>query len=83
MQPVGVAQPLGRTDRRREPASAMALDHVFHDGTGLRQSQRSVGDDRRFAERMHGTQRCRRQHRLRIALITPDLVLQAELFEQP
>src|SRR6202171_1705061 len=83
MQPIGVAQPLRRTGGRREPAVAIAIDHVFDDGARLRQRQRSIGDDRRFPERMHGTKRWWRQHGLRIALVAPDLVLQAELFEQP
>src|SRR5260370_38674733 len=83
MHPVGVAQTLARARRRYQPARAVALDQVLHDGARLRERGVAIGDDRRLAERVHLAQRRRREHGPRIALVALDLVLEAELLQQP
>ena len=45
--------------------------------------QAVVGDDRRLAERMHGAQLGGREHRVRVALIALDFILDAEFFQHP
>ena len=82
MQPVGIAQPLRRARRRDQPAIAVGVDDVFDDRAGFRDGVAVVGDDGRFAERMHRAQLRRRQH-VGLALIARDLVGHAELFQQP
>ena len=83
VQPVGVAQSFRRSRRGRELSLAVAFDQILDDGAGFGERQRVVGDDRRLAERVYREQRCRRQHCLGIALVALDLVLEAELFQQP
>ena len=83
VQPVGEAQPLGRSRRRLEPTRAVALEQVFDDRARLGDRDVAVGDDRRLAERMHLEQRRWRQHRLRVALVLLDLVRDDQLLQQP
>jgi hypothetical protein len=83
MQPVGEAPARVRARRRREPALAVALEHVLDDRAGLGHGQRAVGHDRRLAERMHLPERRRREQRGRVALVALDLVRDCELLEQP
>jgi hypothetical protein len=52
----------------------VALDQGFDDRAGLGQHAVVVRHHRRFAERVHATQRSRCQHGLRIALVAHDLV---------
>ena len=83
MQPIGIAQPLGRAGRRHQAPLAMALHQVLDDRARLRERELAVGEHRRLAERMHFAQRGGREHRLRIALIALDLVRQSQFLQQP
>jgi hypothetical protein len=68
---------------RLQAAVAVAPDQVLDDGAGFGHDGVAVLDHRRFAERVHGAQLRRRQHRLRVALVFLDLVFQAEFLQQP
>src|SRR5260221_11860886 len=83
MQPVGIAPALRRVGRGNQAAGAVGRGEILDDRARLGERESAVGDYRRLAERMHRPQLGRREHRLRIALVGLDLVLQAELFEQP
>jgi hypothetical protein len=83
VQPVGVAQALRRAGRGYQPARTVMIDQVVDDGARFGHGDRAVDDDRRLAEGMHGEQRRRRQHGLRIPLVAHHLVGHPQLLEQP
>jgi hypothetical protein len=90
MEEVAVAQDVVAA-RRRTEAAAGFLDQIFDDRTGLGDDARvplparraAILDHRRLSERMDGAQLRRREHRLRIATVAADLVIEAQLLEQP
>ena len=83
MQPIDIAHPLRRAEGRGEAAGAVAVGEVLDDRAGLGERLVAVAHDGRLAERMHRAQLGRREHGLLVALVGLDLVLEAELLEQP
>src|ERR1700730_6244390 len=83
MQPIRVTQALRRARRRYQPTSAVALDQILDDRARFGDSEPVLGNHRRFAERMHRPQRRWRKHGLRVSLVAPNLVTDAEFFQQP
>jgi hypothetical protein len=83
VQEVSVAQLVGRAGGGNETSVAIALEQVLDDGARFGHRGGAVGDHGRLAERVDGAQFRRRQHRLRVALVFFDLVLQSQFFEQP
>ena len=83
MQPIGVTQPLRRARPRYQPTSAVALNKILNDRARFGDGEPVLGNHRRFAERMHRPQRRWRKHGLRVPLVAPNLVTDAEFFQQP
>jgi hypothetical protein len=83
MQPLVIGLVSVGAERRRQPAAAVPADQIVDDGPGLVDGARAVGDHRALAERVDRGEFRRPEAGLRIALIAPDLVGQAELFQQP
>jgi hypothetical protein len=82
VQPVSIAQPLGRPLRRDQAPFPIGIDDVFGDRAGFRDGIALIGYHGRFSQRMDRAQLRRRAH-VRLTLVADDLIGHAEFFQQP
>ncbi len=83
VQPVDEAPVRFAVRRRAQAALAVGGKQVLDDGTRLGDCDVALADHRRLAERVHALERGRGEHRLRIARIALDPVVDFQFLEQP
>ena len=82
MQPIAIA-PIGFIALCRRQSLAISSDKVVDDRPGFGEAQRTILDDRRLSQGVDAPQARRREHRLRVPLVTNDFVVEPDLFEEP
>src|SRR5580704_18768626 len=82
MQPIATA-PIGFIALCRRKSLAISSDKVVDDRPGFGEAQRTILDDWRLSQGVDVPQARRREHRLRVPLVTNDFVVEPDLFEKP